>query len=341
MYLYFLPISPDSDSKAFKIRSSDELKAYAVSDAQTPDNQEVISSVFAKPSEWSRKAQQNEIILFPPQFILLHLLKQHLEDFVDTSSPSSKKTHMKAQRDNFLRYINKEPDPFLPDTFSAVVGSMPIWKFKYISPRNLKTVDSLHRPPNSAELVPCKKAVLGLDWAGQELQAREGRLGDTEHVILTNFTPQGPRDLELAKRSDFMSLTEEKQFAMKISGPEHTKDFRGREMRKELLARLQKMKMDVFGANRAIRTFSLELGKLASVKGSQARVRDLENQQKKLIEGREKLDAVYRKEREELGLPAEETEEEQKGMIVKTWLDQPQNLPRKQKREVQKLESKL
>lgn len=127
---------------------------------------------FASTAEWLEKARKADVILFPPQYFLLSLLEPFLSQ---PSSSTLSRDELEKQRQRLRDFIHS--------------GS-PAWTEKCISPIQLKQ--------NSDG-----RAVLGLDKPGLELKGTT-RSGETERVVLVRNTKDGPRDVEVAWRSEVL-----------------------------------------------------------------------------------------------------------------------------------------
>jgi len=180
MYIYFLPISQASLSgSALSLVSKKE----AVIPIPTSDGGlEHTTALFAPLSTWLKQARQNEIILFPPQYYLMHLLAPFLK--------GGNESTLQEQRDQVISFLNSEND-----------GSGVKWADKVISPIFL------------AKRKADGRSVLGLDKPGPELE-NSGRGGDKDRVVLVGFSKDGPRNVEVRSRKEVLeeerSLGEEK-----------------------------------------------------------------------------------------------------------------------------------
>ena len=75
MYLYFLPLPLESEKRLLEEIPEHEELQVPTSDGGI----EVTEARFLPATEWLRLAQTGEIILFPPQFLLLHLVAEFLD----------------------------------------------------------------------------------------------------------------------------------------------------------------------------------------------------------------------------------------------------------------------
>ncbi|KAL2001749.1 hypothetical protein VTN02DRAFT_1303 [Thermoascus thermophilus] len=172
MYLYFLPVPEESDTGLLQ-----ELPAEGErEEVQVPTSDggiEITEARFLPASQWLQMARSGEIILFPPQFFLLHLIAQFLDkEPRQVTSPEE----LKRRRSELLEFVNSGTPP---------------WTQKYISPRQLK------RTPDG-------RAVLALDSAGPELKGSDKK-GETDRVVLVRFQKEGPREVEVRWKKDVLS----------------------------------------------------------------------------------------------------------------------------------------
>lgn len=139
------------------------------------------SARFLHPSIWLSQARSGSVVLFPPQWYLLHLLSPLLLPL--DSNRSRTEADMEKQRRSVVALVESESPPFTE---------------KCISPYPLLTRETDER------------SVFALERPGPELEGSERR-GDSERVILGRFTKAGPRDLEVRWKVDV--LQEERQRA--------------------------------------------------------------------------------------------------------------------------------
>ncbi|PBP20782.1 NUDIX domain-containing protein [Diplocarpon rosae] len=180
MYIYFLPLSHPSlpPSVAIPLPTSD-------------GGLEHTAALFAPCSAWLAQARANSIILFPPQYYLMHLLSPFLSPLIPSSSSFSyththTHTELQSQRDAVLRFLLGDGGD----------GKGISWRNKVMSPMGL-----LMRKSDG-------RSVLALDKPGPELKG-SGRGGDWERVVLVRFGKEGPRDVEIRGRAEV--LEEEKR----------------------------------------------------------------------------------------------------------------------------------
>ena len=174
MYVYFIPLSADGN---------ESVSAVA-------DEVETMAAEWDTASNWTRRARDGNIILFPPQYLLLELAGQ----FLDVSDGGD----VTSRREKLRQFIQTD--------------GTPTWEHKYISPLGL----SFGRRDG--------RAVLALDKPGPELKGTDLR-GDSERVVLVKFQKEGPRNVEVRWRRDVL---EEERREKEASGGMATE--RGKEM---------------------------------------------------------------------------------------------------------------
>lgn len=172
MYLYFLPIR--DSSAASENTTAQGLPEGGRQEVQVPTSDggvEINEARFLPASNWLRQAQAGEIILYPPQFLLLSIVAQ----FLDKSPSISNATERRARRKELLDFIH--------------TGNPP-WTDKFVCPRSLQLLDD-------------GRAVLALDHPGPELDG-SGKKGDGERVILVKFGKSGPRNVDVRWKRDVL-----------------------------------------------------------------------------------------------------------------------------------------
>ncbi|KAK2625504.1 hypothetical protein QTJ16_004816 [Diplocarpon rosae] len=175
MYIYFLPLSHPS------LPSS-----VAIPPPTSDGGLEHTATLFAPCSAWLAQARANSIILFPPQYYLMHLLSPFLSPLI-SSSTSFSLTHththseLQSQRDAVLQFLQGDGGD----------GKGIVWGNKVMSPLGL-----LMRKSDG-------RNVLALDKPGPELKG-SGRGGDWERVVLVRFGKEGPRDVEIRRRAEVL-----------------------------------------------------------------------------------------------------------------------------------------
>lgn len=137
---------------------------------------------FAPARRWLERANSGEIILFPPQYLLLHLISKHLDPPVVKFDPLKEKSikPLKKQRQRLMDFIRKDGDP--------------PWTSKFISPTGLM----LDRKDG--------RKVLALDKPGLELNGYPCK-GDSERVVLVKFEKEGPRNVEVRWKKKMLEET--------------------------------------------------------------------------------------------------------------------------------------
>jgi hypothetical protein len=174
MYLYFLPLSASNGTPNGNVGIS-SLTSGSETLIPTPTSdggKEHTAAQFLAAREWLAQANRGEIILFPPQYLLLTLAGQFLtpEDRLYSND------ELAAQRQQLIDF--------------AHTGSPP-WTDKCISPRGV-----MFRKQDG-------RAVLALDKPGPEVEMLD-RKGDDERVVLVKFSKQGPREVEVMLKKDAM-----------------------------------------------------------------------------------------------------------------------------------------
>ena len=185
MYLYFLPLAGEESGArgANEAASSGAGNEGAEEEERhiipTPDNGlEHTAAAFLYAEEWLTLALEGKIILFPPQFFLLSLLKDFLRkppspppqapppttNTTTNTITNTSTTLFATQRNNLLQFIHSN-------------GS-PSWADKVISPDPIRIeIDKVTRK---------RRMVMGLASPGPELEGT-GRRGDGERVVLVEL----------------------------------------------------------------------------------------------------------------------------------------------------------
>ncbi|KAI0881560.1 uncharacterized protein GGS22DRAFT_192195 [Annulohypoxylon maeteangense] len=189
MYLYMLPLSI-SDDPAVSAAQSEAMIPTADGGA------EITAARFDYASTWLEKQRKGEIVLFPPQYFLLHLLSQFLNKPTLGSLSSSELTdYYHSQREKLGSFLATVPTASEPKAVKHHTAQIP-WADKVISPNMLGVRKS------------DKRAILGLDKPGPELTGTD-RGGDWERVVLVKFAKHVARDVEVRNREEV--LAEERQ----------------------------------------------------------------------------------------------------------------------------------
>lgn len=174
MYLYFLPTPLDSEKPLLQdLPTEGEREEIPI---PTSDGGiEITEARFLPATEWLRLAQTGEIILFPPQFLLLHLIAELLDK---QPRPGSNDVRELERRRQALREF--------------VYSGAPPWTEKCISPKMMKMAED-------------GRAVLGLDQPGPELGG-SSRRGESERVIMVRFKKGEARELEVTSKKHASNL---------------------------------------------------------------------------------------------------------------------------------------
>lgn len=158
MYVYFVPVT--------------ERRRHLLA---TADQVETMSPEWKTASEWCKEADSGKIILFPPQYILLHLIGKFLDHSSDPSESRDVPEDERASRREALKKFMLEDQSPVP------------WTDKFISPSPMprKWKDG--------------RQILALDKQGPELKG-SGLKGDTSRVVFVRFSKEGPREVEVMDR---------------------------------------------------------------------------------------------------------------------------------------------
>ncbi|EKG13081.1 hypothetical protein MPH_09757 [Macrophomina phaseolina MS6] len=171
MYLYFMPLPPAASAGTTAATEGLPLDTEAVIPVLTSDGGiEHQAARFLPAAAWVEQARAGDIILFPPQFFLLHLVARHLGG----TSDGSRET-LQRQRDELSAFVRE--------------GG---WGDKCVS------------PSMSAKRKSDGRIMLGLDKPGPELE-RSGREGIRDYVVLVDFRKEGPRNVEVRLRSEVLA----------------------------------------------------------------------------------------------------------------------------------------
>ncbi|CAI7665317.1 unnamed protein product [Penicillium bialowiezense] len=177
MYLYFLPLPTNVDKKLLA-----ELPAEGERDElESPTSDggiEVTEAQFLPASEWIQRAQKAEIILFPPQFLLLHLVSGFLDKEPRAGAPL---VELEKRRQQLVEFVH--------------TGS-PSWAHKCISPKMI-------------QMTRDGRSVLGLSEPGPELKGTDRR-GESERVVLVRFKKGSAREVAVGWKADVMQEEREK-----------------------------------------------------------------------------------------------------------------------------------
>ncbi|CBF75304.1 hypothetical protein AN3822.2 [Aspergillus nidulans FGSC A4] len=168
MYLYFLPLPLESEKSLLsEIPAEGEREEIQI--PTSDGGVEIAEAQFLPASEWLRKAARGEIILFPPQFVLLSLAAQFLDKEPRQIAPDE----LQRRREQLIEFVYS--------------GSPP-WTEKCISPKVGKFAED-------------GRAVLTLEHPGPELEGTDRR-GESERAVLVRFKNGSARELSLAWKKD-------------------------------------------------------------------------------------------------------------------------------------------
>ncbi|EGD98220.1 NUDIX family hydrolase [Trichophyton tonsurans CBS 112818] len=162
MYIYFLPPASDTTGDIANPGLSSEEVQAPTSDGGL----EITEAQFLPASEWLRRAKMDEIIIFPPQVLLLSFVAQFLERAGEKIPIPAAESY--ERRKELIEFIH---------------SGDPAWSHKFISPRPLGSM-------------PDGRLIMDLNYPGQELEGTDKR-GDPERVILVKFKKEGPRGVEV------------------------------------------------------------------------------------------------------------------------------------------------
>lgn len=156
MYVYFLPKDTAGAAKTDITASTD-------------GGIEHVTLRFATATEWLRLARTGQVIMFPPQVYLLHLLAPLLDHG----------THTDLEADERAARM-------------FVTSGIPLWSGMCICPVAIQDADF--------EGVKDGRVVLSLAHAGPEMGDRGS--GDAERVVLVDMSSRtGPSRLEIVERT--------------------------------------------------------------------------------------------------------------------------------------------
>lgn len=176
MYLYFLPLAAEvalSPGQSSDAPTTDD--EYTLPVPTSDGGIEHTAARFLNPGAWLSLARSGSIILFPPQYFLLHLLSSFLLPGKDSGDGS--RLARQRQRDDLLAFIH---------------GGDPPWTERCFSPYLLPVK------------MPDGRSIFALDKPIPEL-AKLGRTGDDERVLLIRFMKEGPRDLEVRWKDEVLN----------------------------------------------------------------------------------------------------------------------------------------
>ncbi|KAF9884327.1 hypothetical protein FE257_001905 [Aspergillus nanangensis] len=171
MYLYFLPLPVESE-KSLLNEIPTEGQREEIQIPTSDGGVEISEARFLPASEWLRMSDRSEIILFPPQFMLLHLASQ----FLDQEPRATASLEELARRRSALVDF-------------AHSGSPP-WTEKCISPKVMKMTSE-------------GQSILGLDHPGPELNGSTRR-GESDLVVMVEFKKGSVRKVSVRQRKDVL-----------------------------------------------------------------------------------------------------------------------------------------
>jgi 8-oxo-dGTP pyrophosphatase MutT (NUDIX family) len=199
MYIYFMPWAGSPSTPTGSGPGPVDIDVV-----QTPTSDggiEHTAATFADASEWLRRQAGGEIVLFPPQCLLLTLVAQVFASVSPESVGHDREARYAAQRRALVEFARRTPttghEAAVVDGASRAPHPTALipWSDKVISPHTLFIRDS------------DKRIVLGIDKPGPELRGT-GLGGDFERVVLVKFAKGGPQDVEVRGREKV--LREEK-----------------------------------------------------------------------------------------------------------------------------------
>lgn len=186
MYIYFLPTLSSTPLGQDAAKSEEEVD---IPSPTTDGGKEHTTARFLPASAWCRLAQEGRIILFPPQFFLLHQIAQHFDglqaptDYGSISRDALSREELERRRKKLVEFVK---------------GGMPPWTEKCISPSVL--------PPRDGKKREDGRNILGLNRPGPELEAmKAGRAGVSEQCVLVDFKKEGPRRLAVISREEALA----------------------------------------------------------------------------------------------------------------------------------------
>jgi 8-oxo-dGTP pyrophosphatase MutT (NUDIX family) len=188
MYLYFLPTL--NQTPLAEAAAHDDSEAEVRIPVPTTDGGlEHTNARFLPASVWLRLAQEGRIILFPPQFFLLHQVAKHFDNLPSPSAYGSisrepvPREELEERRKRLIQFVKSGDPP---------------WTEKCISPDV--------QPPRDGKRRDDGRVVLGLHRPGPELEKlKTGRKGVREECVLVEFRKEGPRRLAIIPREEAMA----------------------------------------------------------------------------------------------------------------------------------------
>lgn len=168
MYVYFLPLSSGMNRGGEGVAGS--TQETVVPNPTDDGGIEHTSARFLPAAEWLRLARRGDIILFPPQFVLLVLAARFLPQ--PAAGQEFTGEELERQRESLREFVRTSG-----------------WADKVICPMWVANWGDGRR-------------VLSLHDPGEEELRREGLRGESEMVVLARFVKEGPRELEVRSREE-------------------------------------------------------------------------------------------------------------------------------------------
>ncbi|EEP76868.1 conserved hypothetical protein [Uncinocarpus reesii 1704] len=138
---------------------------------------EITEAQFLPATEWLRRARVEDVIMFPPQVLLLDFVAEYLDrPSPDGTSPQA----VSVEESNRRRQ----------DLISFAHSGSPPWTHKFISPQPMGTVAD-------------GRQILDLSQPGPELKGTDKK-GETDRVVLVRFSKEGPREVEIRWREEVL-----------------------------------------------------------------------------------------------------------------------------------------
>jgi hypothetical protein len=177
MYLYFLPLPLESEKSLLgEIPAEGEREEFQI--PTSDGGVEVTEARFLPASEWLRMAGTGEVMMFPPQYLLLHLVSQ----FLDREHRVPDSVHeLRRRRTELVDFVHSGTPP---------------WTEKCISPKMLKVSSD-------------GRTVLALDHPGPELKDSD-RQGEPDRVVLVQFKKGAAQQVEVRWKKDILLEAKEK-----------------------------------------------------------------------------------------------------------------------------------
>ncbi|KMU88969.1 hypothetical protein CIHG_06770 [Coccidioides immitis H538.4] len=169
MYLYFLPHSNGGISD---IAGDTEVQVPS-----TDGGIEITEAQFLPATEWLRRARVGDIIMFPPQVLLLDFVAQ----FLDKPGPNGTSPQSISGEESTKRRA---------ELVKFAHSGNPPWTHKFISPHPIGNV-------------PDGRQILDLSQPGPELKGTDKK-GEIDRVVLARFNKEGPREVEIRWRRDVL-----------------------------------------------------------------------------------------------------------------------------------------